>query len=164
MFAKNIAVKAALALAVALSLAAVGAAAAHETVAGALTIKHPWTRATPPTAKVAGGFMVIENAGSAADRLTGGRVDFAARVEVHEMAMDGDVMRMRELENGLEVPAGGAVELKPGGYHVMFMGLTAPLVEGERYRGVLIFETAGEVEVEFVVDKVAATMKHGMAH
>ncbi len=91
--------------------------------AGALTIEAPWARATPGGAQVAGGFMKITNTGSEPDRLVGGTVPFAGRFEVHEMTMDGGVMKMRELSKGLEIKPGETVELKPGGYHVMFMDL-----------------------------------------
>jgi hypothetical protein len=72
------------------------------------------------------------------------------------MTMQDGVMKMRELEFGLEIPAGGAVELKPGGYHVMFMGVEDGFKEGERVPAVLVFEKAGEVPIEFVVGPVGA--------
>ncbi len=122
--------------------------------AGDLTIVAPWARATPGGAKVAGGFMSITNNGKEPDRLTGGTVPFAGRFEVHEMAMDGSVMRMRELPRGLEIKPGETVELKPGGYHVMFMDLTSGLKEGQTVKGTLVFEKAGTVEVEIVVGPV----------
>jgi periplasmic copper chaperone A len=121
--------------------------------AGSLTIEAPWARATPGGAQVAGGFMKITNSGTAPDRLVGGTVPFAARFEVHEMAMDGGVMKMREVK-GLEIKPGETVELKPGGYHVMFMDLKSGLKEGETVKGELVFEKAGKVEVEFRVGPI----------
>lgn len=137
----------------------VAASAADITVSGA------WIRATPGGAKVAGGFLEIANAGAAADRLTGGTIDAAGRVEVHEMTMDGDVMRMRELADGLEIPAGGAVSLRPGSFHLMLMDLARPLKEGETVTGTLRFEKAGELPVTFMVEAIGAKgPKGGMGH
>lgn len=144
-------------LAAATVLAAlVAPAAAHEIKAGALEIVHPWTRATPPGAKVAGGFMVIRNTGTEPDRLVGGSVPFADETQVHEMTMEGDVMKMRQLENGLEIPAGGEVTLKPGSFHIMFIGLKHGLEQGREEKGTLTFEKAGDVAVEFAVEPVGA--------
>jgi copper(I)-binding protein len=127
---------------------------------GALMIDDPWTRATPPGAPVAGGYFTVTNTGTVADRLVGGTVPFAASVEIHEMRMDGDVMKMAEIPGGLEIKPGETVELKPGGLHVMFMRLTQPLKEGETVTGRLAFATAGEVEVTFNVRAMGATGKH----
>ncbi len=104
-----------------------GPAFAHGYTLGDLVIGHPWTRATPPAAKVAGGFLTIENKGAQADRLLSATFSGSNIVEVHEMAMDGGVMRMRELPKGLAIPPGGKVELRPGGYHLMFIDLKAGL-------------------------------------
>ncbi|WP_353186531.1 copper chaperone PCu(A)C [Bosea sp. (in: a-proteobacteria)] len=131
-------------------------AAAHEFKAGPLKIGHPWSRATPAGAKVGGGYLTIENTGTAADRLVSVAVPFAARSEIHEMATKDGIMTMRPLENGIEVPAGGKVEFKPGGYHIMFMELKQPLKQGEMMKGTLTFEKAGSVDVEFKVDSIAA--------
>ena len=79
-----------------------------------------WSRATPPVAPVAGGFTVV-NAGDKPDVLLGAESDLSQRVELHEMRMDGGMMRMRELTDGLPVPARGKVVLAPGGYHLMFI-------------------------------------------
>ncbi len=125
-------------------------AMAEGVVLGELTISGAFVRATLPNQPVGGGYLVIENAG-AADRLVGGHADFAGMVQVHEMAMEGDVMKMRQVEGGLEVPEGGSVVLEPGGYHLMFMQLDGPLVEGESVRVTLVFEKAGEVELVFPV-------------
>lgn len=95
-----------------------------------------------------GVFMVLRNEGGAADRLIAGQCDLAKAVEVHETTMDGGVMKMRPVEGGLEVPAGGQVELKPGGYHVMLIGLTQDLKVGDRFPLVLQFEESGTISVE----------------
>lgn len=133
-----------------------GAVAAHDYRAGDLTIEHPWTRATPAGATVAAGYMVIHNSGSDPDRLIAGTAPFAGRVEIHEMVMDGDVMRMREVDGGLEIPPGGAIVLEPGGYHVMFLDLREPLVEGGVRDGTLTFEQADEIAVHYAIESMAA--------
>ena len=152
-------------LAALLAAALAGQALAADVAVGNLVLGDPHARATPPNAPVSAGYMVIRNSGADADRLVGGSADFAGKVEIHEMAMDGGVMKMRPVEGGLEIPAGGEVVLKPGGYHVMFMQLGEQLKEGETVKGKLVFEKAGEVEVEFPVRKIEGMghgqMKHG---
>ncbi len=129
---------------------------AHGYEKSGLKIKHPWTRATPPGAKVAGGFLKITNTGKQADKLLGGSFSLSKRVEVHEMSMSDGVMRMKELPKGLEIQPGQTVELKPGSFHLMFMGLSASPKEGKPVKGTLKFEKAGEVEVEFAVAPIGA--------
>jgi copper(I)-binding protein len=125
---------------------------AQEYKAGPIGIEQPWLRATPAGADVAGGYMTLRNTGKEADRLVGGSASaVAGTFEVHEMKMDGSVMKMRELPNGLEIGPGESVELKPGSYHIMLMGLKRQLKEGERVKGSLTFKKAGTVEVEFTV-------------
>lgn len=132
---------------------------AHEFKAGEIMIDHPWARATPEGAKVAGGFMVLKNMGSEPDRLVSATAEFAGKTEIHEMAVDDKgVMTMRPLADGLAIPAGGEVELKPGGFHVMFMQINRPAVEGEKLKGTLTFEKAGTVEVEFEVQAMGSGM------
>ncbi|WP_138466952.1 DUF1775 domain-containing protein [Poseidonocella sp. HB161398] len=120
-------------------------------VLGDLTVTAPFIRATLPNQPVAGGFLQIANAGTGADRLTGASSPAAGHMEIHEMAMQGDVMVMRELPRGLEIPAGGSVELKPGGYHVMFMDLAQPMAEGATVAVTLEFEKAGAVVLQMPV-------------
>jgi copper(I)-binding protein len=155
------------AFAVALALAlATGSAAAHDYKLGDVTIDHPWSRATPKGAKVAGGYVKLTNGGAAADRLVGGTFAAARGVEIHEMSSDGGVMKMRQLKSGLEVKPGATVELKPGSYHLMFTDLTRPLTMGEKVKGTLVFEKAGTVEVEYTVESIGggAPAKSGMHH
>ena len=147
---------------------------AHDYTVGDLHIVHPWSRATPPGAKVAGGFLKIENKGTTPDRLIGGSLPLAGRFEVHMMAMDGGVMIMRHLDKGLDIPAGQTLELKPGSYHLMFMDLKDGLKEGERIKGTLVFEKAGTIEVDYKIEPVGAKasgdghaghdMSHGAGH
>ena len=149
-----------------LALIATGAQA-HDYVAGSIAIDHPWTRATPKNAPVAGGYLKITNTGTAPDRLTGGSVEVAKRFEIHEMKMDGGVMKMRELTDGLDIAPGATVELKPGSYHIMMMNLSRPLTKGEKVKGSLTFEKAGKVDVEFAVEAIGGspagmrTKEHG---
>jgi copper(I)-binding protein len=147
-------------LAVVLAFAA-GAASAHDYKVGSLEIQHPWSRATPKGATVAGGYLKIVNKGTTPDRLIGGSTAAAPKFEIHEMSMDGGVMKMRMLPKGIEIKPGQTVELKPGGYHLMFVGITAPLEQGKRVKGTLEFEKAGKIEVEYAVEAIGATPKGG---
>ncbi len=139
------------------ALAIASPAIAHDYKVGSLEITHPWTRATPPTAKAGGGFLVITNKGTAPDRLVSARSNVSEKVEIHEMKMDGNVMRMRELEKGVEIPPGASVTLKPGGYHIMFMELKSPFVTEQKIPVTLVFEKAGSIDVEFKVEQMGAT-------
>jgi len=129
--------------------------------AGHLTITAPFTRATLPNAPVAGGYMSIANAGPGDDRLVAAESPVAGRAEIHEMRMEGDVMKMRELMDGLPLPAGETVELAPGGNHVMLMDLAAPLEEGGTVPLTLVFEQAGRVEVVLDIAAPGARAAHG---
>ena len=124
--------------------------------AGPIVVEAPWSRATPGGAKVAGGYMKITNTGKEPDRLVGGSIPIAARMEAHEMKEENGVMKMRHLPAGLEIKPGETVELKPGGYHLMFMDLQKGLKNGETIKGTLNFEKAGPVEVEYRVGAIGA--------
>jgi len=134
-----------------------GLAQAHEYKAGALTIVHPWVRATPKGAQVAGGFLTITNTGSAPDRLLGAAMTCGARAEVHATSTEGGIARMRPVEGGLEIKPGETVKLAPGGYHLMVTDLKGSFVDGELVEGTLQFEKAGSVSVDFEVQAVGAT-------
>jgi copper(I)-binding protein len=123
---------------------------------GSIVIEAPWARATPPGAKVGGAYLKITNKGQQADRLLGGTLPVAADVEVHEMSMVNNIMRMRHLKDGLEIKPGETVELKPGGHHLMLTGLREGLKQGQPVKGTLTFEKAGTVEVEYVVAPIGA--------
>jgi copper(I)-binding protein len=127
---------------------------AEDVKAGDLVISQAWTRATPGGAKTGGGFLTIENKGSAADKLIGASADAAGKIEVHEMAMNGGVMKMRPLESGLAIEPGKTVKLAPGGYHLMMMDLKNPLKEGDKLPVTLQFEKAGKVAVTLDVEGV----------
>src|SRR5678816_2100503 len=120
-------------------------APAQEVKAGDLVITQPWSRATPGGAKIAGGFLTIENKGAAPDRLIGGSGDFAGKVEIHEMAMNNGVMTMRPLDKGLAIEPGKTVKLAPGGYHPMMFDLKGPFKQGDKVPVTLQFEKAGKV-------------------
>jgi len=130
------------------------AVAAQDYRVGSLSIAHPWTRQTAPGQSVGGGFMTITNNGSRADRLISATSPSSDRVEIHTMLMDGGVMRMRPVSDGLAVPANGRLELKPGGYHIMLIGLKAPLELGKTIPLTLRFERAGAVQVQVKVEAV----------
>jgi copper(I)-binding protein len=155
-------------LAAAASLLAVAAApaGAQEMKAGDLVISQPWSRATPAGAKVAGGYLTIENKGSVPDRLVAGSGDVAGRVEIHEMAMNNGVMTMRPLDKGLTIEPGKTVKLAPGGYHLMLMDLKGPLKQGEKVPVTLEFEKAGKVTLSLDVQGVGAQapMDHSGGH
>ena len=119
-------------------------------------IEQPWIRATPKGAKVAGGFGIFVNAGPADRLLSASFPAVTGRTEIHEMAVANGVMTMRALPKGIEIPAGGRLELKPGSYHLMLMDLKEPIVEGQKLTGTLVFEKAGPVQVVFPVMPIGA--------
>jgi len=137
---------------------------------GALQISTPWSRATPKGAPVGGAYLTITNTGSQADRFIGVTSAQAGKVELHEMRMEGTVMVMRPLANGLDIKPGAKVTLEPNGYHLMLMDLKKPLEQGEQFAATLSFEKAGKVEVTFTIAGMgarspdAAPMKSEMNH
>ena len=137
---------------------------AHDYKLGSLTINHPWSRATPKGATVAGGYLKITNTGTTPDRLVSGASEIAKRFEVHEMSMDGGVMKMRELKNGVEIAPGATVEFKPGSYHVMFVDVAKPFAKGDRVKATLTFEKAGKIDVEFAVTDIGGSPKDEHKH
>jgi hypothetical protein len=137
---------------------------AEDVKAGDLLITQAWSRQTPSGAKVAGAYLTIENKGTTADRLVSGSTDVAGRFEIHEMAMDGGVMKMRPLDNGLAIDPGKTVKLAPGGYHVMLMDLKGQLKQGDKVPVTLQFEKAGKVNVSLDVQGVGAQAPSGGDH
>ena len=138
------------------AVAAVPAAAqpAPTGAAGDVAVRQPWTRAAGQGTTGAG-FMAISNRGAAADRLLSAASPVARALEMHSMARDGDVMRMRPVE-GIDIPAGQTVTLRPGGLHLMLVGLSQPLRQGETVPVTLRFERAGEVRVALEVQAAGA--------
>jgi len=145
-------------------LGAVGACAKTDAVAvGDLRIEKPWIRAIPPGAPAAGGFMTVRNAGREPDRLLSARSGLAERVEVHELLNEAGMMRMRPMPQGLPIPAGAEVTLRPGGYHLMLVSPQHRFAEGETVPVRLKFERAGEAVVAFRVEAMTAS-DAGRAH
>ncbi|OYU91354.1 MAG: hypothetical protein CFE29_00180 [Bradyrhizobiaceae bacterium PARB1] len=132
--------------------------------AGDLMISAPWTRATPPAAKVAGGYLTITNNGKTSDKLIGGSFAGGSRIEVHEMSVTDGVMKMRPLNDGLEIKPGATVKLEPGGYHLMLMDLKKPFTKGDKVKAQLQFEKAGTVDIELDVNAVGASAPAGGGH
>jgi uncharacterized protein YcnI len=124
---------------------------------GDLVIASPWTRATPGGAKIAGGYLKITNNGKSSDRLVSATSAGAHHVEIHEMSMNDGVMKMRPLADGLTVKPGETVELKPGGFHMMFMDIKQPLKQGDTLKATLTFEKAGKLDLNFNVRAIGAS-------
>ena len=138
--------------AAALAAAAAGPAPAAERRAP--VVESAWARASAGMARAGAGFLTIRNDG-AADRLVGASAGVSRKVEIHTHVMDGSVMRMRRVD-AVPVAASATTVLRPGGDHLMFIGLHAPLKEGGRFPVTLIFEKAGAVTVSMEVRGVAA--------
>ncbi len=145
-------------------VAAAGSRPAASFKAGTIVVETPWLRATPRGARVAGGYMKITNTGTEPDRLVSGALDQAGRFEVHEMSMDGGVMKMRELTGGLVIEPGKSVELKPGGLHIMGQDLKVQYTEGQKISGTLVFEKAGPVKIEYTVGAIGGGAPGGGEH
>jgi copper(I)-binding protein len=124
---------------------------------GDLTVTSPWTRATPGGAKIAGGYLKITNNGATSDRFVRAKSEEADHLEIHEMSMSDGVMKMRPLPNGLEIKPGETVELKSGGYHLMFVDIKLPFKQGDTIKATLQFEKAGSLDVKFSVRALGAT-------
>jgi periplasmic copper chaperone A len=132
---------------------AASGAAAHEFKAGALDIGHPWSRPTPKDASIAGGYLTITNKGKVADRLIGGASPAASQIELHEMANVDGMMKTRVLADGLEIKPGKTVELKPGSYRILLLGLKEPFRSGQKVKETLVFEKAGSVEIVYNIEE-----------
>lgn len=135
---------------------------AHEYKIGKIDIGHPHARATAPGQPTGAGYLKLTN-GGAADKLLAASADVSGKVELHTMSMEGTVMRMRQVE-AIDVPTGKTVALEPGGLHIMFVGLKAPLKVGESFPMKLRFEKAGEVTVEVKVEAAGDKAEHKHKH
>jgi copper(I)-binding protein len=124
--------------------AVLAASACSGAWAQSVTVNNAWARATVPGQKAAGVFMTLSS--PVGSRLTSASSPVAAFGQVHEMRMEGDIMKMRALKDGLEIPAGKSVELKPGGYHVMLMDLKNPLMKDTTIPVTLVFVDANGME------------------
>lgn len=150
-------------------LAALALAGMFQTASAAgIEIDDAWARTTVQGMSMGGVFMDIENDGKTDDVLTGGSTPVAEKVEIHTHVNDNGIMRMREVEGGLTLPKGGEVKLKPGGYHVMLMGLKAPLQAGQKFPLTLNFKNAKPktvtVEVKNPVSSQNTQHHHGAHH
>ena len=126
---------------------------AHDHDAGAIRITHPWVRATPPGAPTAAGYLTITNRGAIPDHLLGGSAPGVGSIEIHQMSMTGQIMRMRPIAGGMPIGPGQTVALTPGGErHLMLIGPKHTLKAGDRVPATLRFEKAGDVKVTFVVE------------
>jgi len=131
---------------------------------GDITVKSLWSRATPAGAKIAAGYLTVTNGGSAPDVFVGATTNAADRVEIHEMSVDGGVMKMRPLPAGLPLKPGETVELKPSGFHLMMVDIKQQLKPGDTVKATLKFEKAGAVDVTFVVNAMGATTAPAHKH
>ena len=138
------------------------AAMAADVAVGDIVIHRPWARATPGGAQVGGGYLTIENRGSVADRLIGGSFGASSGFELHNMTMDGGIMKMRPA-GPLEIPPGRSITLDPANLHIMFTGLKRGLKQGETVPGTLTFEHAGVAKVDFAVEGIGAKGSDGSA-
>jgi hypothetical protein len=123
---------------------------------GSIQIGQPWARATPKGASSGAAYMTVSNTGSAAQRLSCVSSDAAAQCQIHEMTMDGGVMKMRPVQGGLEVKPGETVMLKPGGFHIMLVGLKEPLQAGKSLDATFKVEGGDTVQVEFPIAAIGA--------
>ncbi|HUA55901.1 MAG TPA: copper chaperone PCu(A)C [Candidatus Sulfotelmatobacter sp.] len=132
------------------------AAFAQGSGASPIAVEGPWARATPAGARTGAVYMTLANKANASDRLTAAASDVAAEVQIHEMSVVNGIMKMRQLTDGLAIPAGGSVTLKPGSYHVMLIGLKKPLTVGETFPLTLTFQRAGNISVTVQVKAMGA--------
>jgi periplasmic copper chaperone A len=137
-------------------------ASAHEYKQGNITIGHPWARATPGAVKNSAAFMTL-SAKDTADKLISVSGDVAREIQIHTMITEAGVMKMREIKS-LDIPANGKTELKPGGLHIMLIGLKDGLKDGQKFPLKLKFEKAGEVTVDVVAEKPGAHDHSGHKH
>lgn len=134
-------------------------AIAHEAKIGDLIIDHAIARETPPGSSVSAGYLKIINNGDKADKLIAVSTEVAETSEIHQMSIINDVMKMGELKDGLVIPAGKTVELKPSGLHIMFLGLKQALKVDDLIKVTLTFEQAGTLKTSFIVEKSPLTTK-----
>jgi copper(I)-binding protein len=135
---------------------------AKEYKVGSLQIADPWSRATPKGTSVGAGYMKITNTGGTPDRLIGGSSNVAAGLEIHETTTEAGVAKMRPVEGGLVIQPGQTIELKPGSFHVMFVGLKKELTKGEQVKATLAFEKAGTIDVDYDVREMGGAPSQGM--
>ncbi len=152
-----------IAVVAALGMSIAGSAWAHDYKVGMVEVDDLWVRASAPGQTNGAGYLEIENEATTPDRLLSVSSPAAERVEIHTVKTENGVAKMREVEGGIALPPNVDVKLVPGGYHVMFLKLKGPFVEGTRIPATLKFEKAGELAVEFKVKPASHTpgMDHG---
>jgi periplasmic copper chaperone A len=138
-------------------LAAAPAAFAQTGVTSKIKVEQPWARATPAGATTGAVYMTLANETHTADRLTAASSDVAGTAQIHQMSVVNGVMKMRQLVNGLAIPAGGSVTLKPGGYHVMLIGLKKQLMAGQTLPLTLTFADGGKISITVPIRPIGAT-------
>lgn len=147
------------------AITSAAAAQAQQVRSKEIHITRAEARATAPAQKTGAAYLTIENRGTSGDRLIRAFSPVAASVEIHTMAMNGNMMRMREI-GSIDLPAAQKIEMRPGeGYHLMLMGLSQSLKQGEKFPLTLEFEKAGKVEVSVQVEAIqASSAQHGHQH
>jgi periplasmic copper chaperone A len=153
-----------LALAASVALFAAQAVQARDYKQGGLTISHPWARPTAEGVSLGAAYFSIANSGAEADTLVSAASPASEKTELHETSEENGVMKMRAVAGGIEIKPGATQELKPGGYHVMLIGLTKRLQEGEMVPLTLTFAKAGAIGVEAKVEKKTAGAGAAPAH
>jgi len=138
-----------------------GGAWAHQFSHAGVTVVHPWARATPGGAKVGGVYFEMTSAPGHADRLIGARTPAAQAAELHNHVVQDGIVKMRRVE-AIALDPGTSIVLKPGGYHIMLVNLAHPLKEGDLLKLTLLFEKAGELDLEATIEGVGATGPHGL--
>ena len=142
--------------------AAISMARSHDVAAGAIVVKEAWARATPPGTPVGAAYVTVRNDGPD-ERLIGAESPAAQAVQMHETTMKGDVISMRAVARAV-IPAGGTLEMRPGGTHLMLTGLAAPLKQGDTIPLTLVFENAGPVTLRLEVAPIGAGPPPGHQH
>ncbi len=141
-------------------------AGAQQYKLGDIEILNPWTRETPRGIRVGSGYLYIINHSNTPDRLVSISTNGVKTTEIHSMAVVNDIMKMEKMHNGIEIPGNGEITLKPGGDHIMFMGLSQPFKLGDKISAKLTFEKAGTIDVDFSVNamKVPSPSKSSPVH
>ncbi|WP_455474192.1 copper chaperone PCu(A)C [Bartonella sp. B30(2025)] len=130
---------------------------AHQYQVGDIEIIDPWTRETPKGIKTSSGYLYIINHSSTPDRLIAISANDVEITEIHSMTVANNIMKMEKMHNGVEIPGNGEATLKPGGNHIMFMGILKPFKKGDKISAKLTFEKAGTIDVYFEVGALGAT-------
>jgi periplasmic copper chaperone A len=143
-------------LALALAQLAATPAEATDYDIGSIHIIRPWARATPKGASTGTAYMTITNTGNAPDRVSCVSSDASATCQIHIMAMEDGIMKMRPVEGGLEIKPGETVTFAPSSLHLMLVNLKHPLDQGKTVKAALKFENAGTVDIEYPVAAIGA--------